>query len=457
MPVVPFRWGVATSAFQIEGARHADGKSDSIWDRFGDDGHMPVPGDTACDHYNRLNEDLDLLAALGVGAYRFSIAWTRVIPDGAGDINPAGLGFYDRLVDGLLERGIEPWPTLYHWDLPQVLQDGGGWSERSTTDHFAHYADVLAKHLGDRVTNWITHNEPWVATYLGHLYGVFAPGMSDWSTALTTAHHILVSHGKATKAIRDAWPGARVGIALDCRPARPASPTPEDAAASRYFDGFRNRWFFDPVFGMGYPSDMVEAFREKGRIEGDVPAFVQIGDMDLISTPNDFLGLNYYTTLPVPVGSEERDDPEEEPGTDPPDGFTEMGWAIDPDGLRDYLVHLSDRYDPPSLVVTENGASYSTGPDVTGSIPDDRRIDYLDAHVDAVIEASRRGAPVDGYFVWSLMDNLEWVQGFDQRFGLVWVDHATQRRIPKKSFEWFRRVVEPESPQSRALSDVRAS
>lgn len=446
---------MATSAFQIEGARNANGKGTSIWDRFADEGRMLVGGEVACDHYNRLEQDLDLLAALGVGAYRFSVAWTRVLPDGSGQISTAGLGFYDRLVDGLVERGIEPWLTLYHWDLPQALQDRGGWASRETVQRFEEYAGVVSRRLGDRVSSWITHNEPWVAAYLGHLFGVFAPGLQDWETAITAAHHLLVSHGRATRVIREAVPGSSVGIALDCRPARPASPG--DEAAARYFDGFRNRWFFDPVFGEGYPDDVIEEFRRRGRLSGDPSSFVASGDMDEIAAPIDFLGLNYYTTLPVARGSEEVDEPQRPPGPDQPERFTEMGWAIDPDGLRQYLVHLAERYGPRSLVVTENGASYSTGPDSTGRVRDDRRIAYLRAHVQAVIEAAHEGAPVDGYFVWSLLDNLEWTHGFDQRFGLVWVNHDTQERIPKDSFDWYRSVVAAGSAESLILNEIRST
>lgn len=413
-----------------------------------------MSGDVACDHYNRLEEDLDLLGQLGVGAYRFSIAWTRVIPDGVGEVNHSGLDFYRRLVDGLLERDIEPWVTLYHWDLPQALQDEGGWASRDTVGAFARYSETVTRALGDRVRNWITHNEPWVAAFLGHLYGVFAPGVTDWRVALRAAHHILVSHGRATEVIRGLAPDASVGIAVDCRPVRRRS---DDQAAARHFDGFRNRWFFDPLFGKGYPDDVVDAYRRAGRLEGDPPGFVQDGDMEVIATPLDFLGLNYYTTLPVAVGAEERDDPERAPGSDQPPGFTEMGWAIDAGGLHSYLLHLHEVYDPGSIVITENGASFSDSPDEDGLVRDDRRIAYLAEHVQAVVEAVEKGVPVDGYFVWSLLDNLEWTQGFDQRFGLVWVDHQTQVRIPKNSYGWYRDVASPTSPESRRLAAARRS
>jgi beta-glucosidase len=348
------------------------------------------------------------------------------------------------MVDGLLARGIEPWPTLYHWDLPAALQDQGGWAERRTVDAFANYASIIQDVLGDRVRRWITINEPWVAAYLGHLYGVFAPGIRDWGTALRAAHHMLLAHGRAAPILAD---GASVGIAIDCRPARPASPS--DVEATRHFDGFRNRWFFDPVFGRGYPGDMVAAYVEAGRLEGSEPGFIAPGDMDEIAAPIDFLGLNYYTTLEVRTGEEEADDPVVEPGSPAREGHTEMGWAIDAPGLTRYLVELHETYAPESIVITENGASYDDAPGADGRIRDQRRIDYVGAHVAAVADARARGVPVDGYFVWSLLDNLEWTQGFSQRFGLVWVDHETQRRIPKDSYHWYRDVVSRPVPEIR--------
>jgi len=446
-----FRWGVATSAYQIEGARRLGGKGDSIWDRFFDDGHMKVGGDVACDHYHRLDEDLDLIADLGVTAYRFSIAWTRVLPDGEGDVNQAGIEFYRRVVDGLLERGVEPWPTLYHWDLPQALQDNGGWANRSTAEAFADFGEIMAESLPD-VEHWITQNEPWVSAFLGHLYGVFAPGTHDWPTALRVSHHLLLSHGLAAERIRDRATSSNVGIAIDCRPARPS--TKSDVKATRHFDGFRNRWFFDPVFGLGYPDDMMASYVERGRLE-QVPSFIEDGDMERIAAPIDFLGLNYYTTVEVTPSEEERDDPERTPSQNPSEGYTEMGWRVDPDGLRSYLSELNNRYSPKSIVVTENGASYSDSPDGYGHIEDRSRIDYLDQHINALLHAAEDGVPIDGYFVWSLLDNLEWTQGFEQRFGLVWVDQESQERTPKRSFEWFGSVVEPDSPESVALAIAR--
>ena len=441
MPDSNFTWGVGTSAYQIEGARHADGKDPSIWDHFADTGRMPESGDVACNHYHRWREDVALMADMGIDAYRFSIAWTRVVHDGDGTPNTAGLDFYSRLVDALLATGITPWVTLYHWDLPLVIQERGGWPERSTVGAFEHYAEVVGRSLGDRVHHWITHNEPWVAAFLGHFTGDFAPGLSDGGTALRAAHHILLSHGRAVDVLRSTSPGCEVGIALDCRPSTPASDDPADVAARHHFDGFRNRWFFDPVFGTGYPDDMVEAHRARGRIPGatgDPIPWDLDGDLHAIAAPIDFLGLNYYTSLVRGAGQEESEESGVAPGPDVPEGYTEMGWPITPDAFAEYLVHVHETYRPAAMVITENGASYSDGPDPDGTIDDQRRIAYLDAHVDAVARAAAAGVPMTGYFVWSLLDNLEWTSGYAQRFGLVWVDHATGERIPKASARWYR-------------------
>jgi beta-glucosidase len=435
-----FTWGVSTSAYQIEGGRHEGGKGDSIWDRFADAGRIPETGDVACDHYHRWPEDVALMKRLGVNGYRFSIAWSRILPDGSGTPNQAGIDFYARLVDELLENGIEPWPTLYHWDLPAALQDRGGWPERDTAEAFAGYAAVMGDALGDRVRCWITHNEPWVATFLGHLEGIFAPGIRDWESALAAGHHILVSHGLATDALRATVTDPSVGIALDCRPSYPASDSEPDAAAQRHFDGFRNRWFFDPVFGKGYPVDMIDAFRARGRFDGELP-FVVDGDMETISRPIDFLGINYYTSTGIAAPNDESESSGVAPGPNPPPGYTEMGWAITPTALTDYLAHVDDVYGPPAIVVTENGASYSDGPDESGRVDDRRRTEYLRLHIGAVESAIGLGVPVTGYFVWSLLDNLEWALGYSQRFGIVFVDHTTLERIPKESFDWYRELI----------------
>jgi beta-glucosidase len=439
-----FQWGVGTSAFQIEGGRQ-DGKGDSIWDRFSDAGKLADPGDVACDHYHRWRDDVDLMRDLGINSYRFSIAWSRVIPDGVGRVNPHGMEFYRQLVTALREAGIEPVATLYHWDLPAGLQDSGGWTARSTAQAFADYARIMAEALGDHVTRWITHNEPWVASVLGYAEGFFAPGITGWDNGLSAAHHILLSHGMATRQLREILPEAEVGIALDCRPAAAGSPSPEDASATRHFDGFRNRWFFDPVFGMGYPADIVDDYVARGHLADREMPFVEPGDLTVIAEPIDFLGINYYTAVEVSAPEDESEYSGIPPGPNPPEGYTEMGWLVTPEALTAFLDRVNREYGPRSIVITENGASYSDGPDARGVINDDRRIRYLEHHIAAVADAIRSGVPVDGYYVWSLLDNLEWVSGFSQRFGLVWVDHDTGRRIPKQSYHWYRTFIAEQS------------
>lgn len=433
-----FSWGVGTSAYQIEGAWNEDGKGESIWDRFAHTRGLPETGDVACDHYHRLEEDLDLLEELGVTAYRFSVAWARVLPDGDGTTNEAGLAFYERLVDGLIDRGIQPWLTLYHWDLPQALQDRGGLKNRDFVMWFEAYATALAARLGDRVKHWITINEPWVAAFLGHEAGVFAPGIEDWPTALTAGHHLLLAHASAMDAIRREVPDASVGIALDCRPGIPASESPEDKAAAVHFDGYRNRWFFDPVFGKGYPQDMVEAYTALGRLPDDL---IQAGDLERIAAPVDFCGVNYYTSLHVSAGGEESDHAEGSVGFPPQPGFTEMGWRIDPAAFGQFLRRVESEWNPRSIVVTENGASYSDGPGGDGGVHDSDRIAYVRSHIEAVGEARNDGVRISGYFVWSFLDNLEWTSGFSQRFGLVYVDHTTQIRTIKDSGIWYRDTI----------------
>ena len=436
-----FVWGAATSAYQIEGSPEADGKGPSIWDTF-----TTVPGaiedassgGIACDHYRRWASDVDVMAELGLGAYRFSVSWPRVISDGIGAVNHAGLDFYDRLVDRLLERGIEPWATLYHWDLPQALDDRGGWPSRDTAYAFAEYATVVADRLGDRVKRWVTINEPWVVSKRGYLYGDKAPGHRDGKEAVLAAHHLLVAHGLAVQAIRRAWSDAYVGITLNLTPVVAASDHLADREAARRFDGDANRWFLDPLSGRGYPIDVLRDYDEAGWLDDERDLG---GDADsvLISEPTDFLGVNYYER--TIVGDPNRT--EHATIAVPPDAqVTEMGWEVYPVGLADLLVDLANRYSPASIVVTENGCSYGDSPGNDGRIHDQRRIDYLRGHLAAAHEAIRGGVPLDGYFVWSLMDNFEWARGYRQRFGLVWVDFDTQARVPKDSALWYRRVVE---------------
>ncbi|MCS6770924.1 MAG: GH1 family beta-glucosidase [Kiritimatiellae bacterium] len=432
-----FWWGVATSAYQIEGAVREDGRGESIWDRF-----CRVPGavergdsgDVACDHYHRYAEDIALMAELDVNAYRFSIAWPRIFPEGRGREEPRGIAFYDRLVDALLEQGIQPFVTLYHWDLPQALEDEGGWRNRHIVDDFARYVDRVSRALGDRVKYWTTHNEPWCIATLGYSNGIHAPGVRDPAAALAAAHHLLLSHGRAVPILRANVPGAKVGIVLNQLWVIPASARAEDAEAARALDGDFNRWYLDPLFRRAYPEDRVAAYRRDGRLPAGPLPFVHAGDFEEISRPIDFLGVNYYTCARVAAG-----DAPGEIRSLPPEGEpTEMGWEVYPQGLYETLMRITRDYAPTSMLVTENGASYGDGPDENRRVKDQRRIDYLASHIDACERAKRDGAPLDGYFVWSLLDNFEWQCGYRQRFGIVWVDWSTLQRIPKDSAFWYR-------------------
>jgi len=439
-----FVWGVAASAFQIEGAHDVDGRGQSIWDTFAAQARAIADGsnaDVACDHYNRYAEDVGIIKSLGIRAYRFSVAWPRILPAGTGAVNPAGLDFYDRLVDTLLAAGVEPWPTLYHWDLPQTLEDGGGWTVRSTVDAFVDYADVLSRRLGDRVRNWVTHNEPWCVSVLGYAEGEHAPGKKSWPHALVAAHHLLLSHGRVVPVLRSNAAGARVGITINTSPCEPASPSQADRDAARRFDGELNRWFLDPLYFGRYPQDVIDAHERAGRLPGGM-YFVRPGDLETISAPTDFLGVNYYTR--AVVRSDEIPEEENAPRTIPipgPAKLTDMGWEVYPQGLEKCLLRIHEDYRPNSLVVTENGAAYSTGPGPDGAVNDTQRCDYLRHHVKACLHALQAGVPLSGYFVWSLLDNFEWAHGYSKRFGLVWVDFATQERVVKASGHLYSRIV----------------
>ncbi|RLD03097.1 MAG: beta-glucosidase [Chloroflexi bacterium] len=434
-----FIWGTATSSYQIEGAWNEDGKGESIWDRFS---HTPEKikdassGDVACDHYHRYQEDVDLMKSLGMQAYRFSIAWARIFPDGRGEVNQAGLDFYDNLVDALLDAGIRPFVTLYHWDLPQALQDEGGWENRAIVDAFAEYADVVSKRLGDRVKDWITHNEPWVAAYIGNAWGVHAPGKTEYKSALRVAHHLLLSHGAAVPIIRKNSADSQVGITLNLTVADPADPeNPSDWDAARQMDGFMNRWFLDPLYGRHYPADMVASF---DTAYPDSINFIEEGDLETIAAPTDFLGVNYYTravvrategVMPEQVKVETSD-------------YTDMNWEIHPVSLTELLNRLYYDYRPRKIYITENGASYATAPNKEGRVEDTKRLEFLQGHFNAAHRALQDGVPLAGYFVWSFMDNFEWGEGYGERFGITWVDFDTQERIPKDSALWYSKVIE---------------
>ena len=427
-----FVWGAATSSYQIEGSTQVDGRGQSIWDTFAaipGKTHNGENGDPGCDHYNRWASDLDLMKDMGLEAYRFSVAWPRVIPNGRGQVNEKGMAFYERLVDGLLERGITPWLTMYHWDLPQALEDKGGWPNRDTVHAFEEYAQVLSSRLGDRVRHWITHNEPWCTAVLGYGLGIFAPGLKDKKLELQTAHHLLLSHGLSVPIIRENSKDAQVGMAPNLWPIYPASDSSEDEMAATRMDGFANRWYLDPIYGRGYPKDMLEAYAQ-------ILPKIHDGDLEKIAVPTDFLGVNYYIRHVVKHGSNEA-------------GFefvqtdlerTDMGWEIYPDGLRDLMVRLKNDYPVKSLIITESGSCYDDTL-LEGQINDEGRRKYLERHLESAHVAIQEGAPLDGYFAWSLMDNYEWAEGYARRFGLVHVDFETQERTLKKSGLYYRNFL----------------
>jgi beta-glucosidase len=442
-PLLPpgFRFGASTAAYQIEGAATADGKGPSIWDTFShEEGRIAdgSTGDVACDHYHRLDEDLDLMQRLGIGGYRFSISWPRVMPTGSGPPNEDGLDFYERLVDGLLLRDIQPMVTLYHWDLPQALEDQGGWLNRDTTDRFAEYAALVGERLSDRVEHWIPVNEPNVCTTLGYGTGVHAPGKVLTFAAMPVAHHLLLAHGRAAIALRAAG-ASSVGCANNHAPMWPASEDEADVGASKLFDALWNGMFSEPMLFGRYPADL----------EPLVQPVVQAGDMATIRQPLDFYGVNYYNPMRIAASAEDAPVPFElldivgYPTTD-------FGRPVVPEALREWLITLRARYRAalPPIIITESGCSYDTAPDATGVVDDQARIDYLDAHLRAVATAVRAGVDVRGYYTWSLMDNFEWAEGYTQRFGLVYVDYDTLERTPKRSFDWYADTIKAQPPDN---------
>lgn len=453
-----FLFGVATAAFQIEGAQYADGRTDSIWDAFcrvdgavinGDDGSV------ACDHYHRYADDVELMAALGVQSYRFSTSWARVRPDG-GPVNPAGLDFYSRLVDELLEHDIMPWLTLYHWDLPQALEAEGGWRNRDTAYRFSEYALDVHARLGDRVPVWTTLNEPWCSAFLGYVGGIHAPGLQDPAAGLAAMHHLLLGHGLAVQALRSADPALQLGITLNLAPVQPARPESEgDREAVRKLDGQLNRIFLDPIFRSSYPADVLADLTGLG-----LERQVRPGDLEIISAPIDTLGVNYYqgalvsdrpatvevaieaptsrpTRSPFPALSGVFPHPQDLP-------TTAMGWPVQPQGLRDLLIRVHSDYTEPAgvqLYVTENGAAFDDHPELDHVVHDADRVDYLYAHLDAILDAIDDGVDVRGYFYWSMLDNFEWAWGYAKRFGLVRVDYDTQRRTVKDAGWAYARAI----------------
>lgn len=432
-----FLWGAATASYQIEGAYREDGRGESIWDRFS---HTPGKtfqgdtGDVACDHYHRFEEDIGIMKKIGLKTYRFSISWSRLFPDGSGEPNPKGMEFYKKLVSKLNENGIKPAVTLYHWDLPQKLQDNGGWANRDTVCHFVEYAKYVFENLGSQVPIWITHNEPFVAAIVGNWIGRHAPGITDFQTALRVAHHLLLSHGLAVKAYRESGHKGEIGITLNMNPVYPVSENEMDKAAAKRFNEYLNKWYADPVLKGAYPADLLEWFADRGL----APEILD-GDMSAINQPIDFLGINnYYSSF---IRHDEHNWPvyasEISTGRD----RTKMDWEINPEGLHDLLVYLDKEYGGIKIIITENGAAFNDIVNREGKVEDDNRLDYLYTYLEQVHRAIDSGVNVKGYYAWSLMDNFEWGHGYSKRFGLVYVDFKTQKRILKKSAYWYSEVI----------------
>ena len=424
-----FVWGTGTASYQIEGAWNEDGRGESIWDRFS---HTPGrtangdTGDVACDHYHRWRDDVALMKQLGVNAYRFSVAWPRVLPQGRGAINAKGLDFYDRLVDALLAAGIQPYITLYHWDLPQALDDAGGWLNRDIAGAFADYTAVVVRRLGDRVKSWMTINEPYCVAFLGYREGVHAPGRRDERLALQAGHHTLLAHGRAVQAIRALSSGAQVGIVANLWTVDPLRDDDEEDRSLAELQWQKDcAWFLDPVFKARYPDRAWAAY-------GSIAPSVDDGDFEIISQPIDYLGVNYYFRALFDRGRRIAGLPNAE--------YTDMGWEVHAPGLTAVLLKLHHDYPGVALSVTENGAAYKDTLTPDG-VHDPRRINYLCEHIDAVGRAIEAGADVRGYFVWTFLDNFEWAYGYDKRFGLVYVDYPTQRRVPKDSFYWYAQTI----------------
>ncbi|MFD6323854.1 GH1 family beta-glucosidase [Streptomyces sp. NPDC058442] len=462
-PVTPaafppaFLWGAATSAYQIEGAVREDGRTPSIWDTFSHTPGKTAGGDTgdiAVDHYHRYRDDVALMAELGLGAYRFSIAWPRVQPTGRGPAVQRGLDFYRRLVDELLAHGIKPAATLYHWDLPQELEDAGGWPERDTAYRFAEYAQLVGEALGDRVEQWITLNEPWCSAFLGYASGVHAPGRTDPAASLRAAHHLNLAHGLGAKALRSVMPARNsIAISLNSAAVRPLSPDdPADLAAARKIDDLASGIFHGPILKGAYPESLLTATSSLTDW-----SCIQDGDLDLIHQPLDALGLNYYTPTLVSAADPDAEGPRADghgasehspwPAADDvafhqvPGERTEMGWSVDPTGLHELIMRYTRDAPGLPLYVTENGAAYDDKPGADGAVHDPERISYLHGHLAAVRRAITDGADVRGYYLWSLLDNFEWAYGYEKRFGAIHVDYASQKRTPKASALWYSRAA----------------
>lgn len=432
-----FTWGAATASYQIEGAVNDEGRGESIWDTFCTLPGKIDHGDTgaiACDHYYRYKDDVRLMKTIGLDAYRFSIAWPRVLPQGTGAVNPAGLDFYDHLVDELLAAEIEPWATLYHWDLPQALEDAGGWPDRRTMDAFLNYADVVTRRLGDRVKRWMTFNEPWVSAFKGYGDGEHAPGRADWRDYLRAAHHQLLAHARAVPVIRqNAGALAHVGIVLNLYHIDPASDSPEDRATAHRVDGFHNRWYLDALYTGAYPADMVALY-------GDLMAGIDPHEMqEQLAVPGDFLGINYYFRMVV-THDETMNGPVQFRQTSPPGEYTAMDWEISPVSMYQKLMRVHRDYAPNAIYITENGAAFEDAV-LNNQVHDGRRTAFYQQYLAEAQRAIAEGVPLKGFFAWSLFDNFEWARGYSKRFGIAYVDFATQRRVLKDSGKWYGQVI----------------
>lgn len=426
-----FTWGASTSAYQIEGAWNEDGKGESIWDRFS---HNPdnidnrETGDIACDHYNRYEEDVELLEKLGVDSYWFSISWPRILPRGKGEVNEKGLEFYHNLIDCLKSASIEPWICLYHWDLPQSLQEKGGWASREIVEDFENYAEVIGEEFGDKVDKWVVLNEPWVVSTLGYLEGEHAPGIQDFDKFLRASHNIQLAQGKAIEKLRDRTSSSDIGTILNLDPVHTATDSGEDKKAADRMDQFLNRWYLDPLFYGEYPP-----------LANDWGLSLDQNERGIVQKDIDFLGVNHYRRQVVTSDSKkflglrhvQRNS-----------NTTDMGWEIYPDGLRELLIRLKEDYDDPDFYVTENGAAFDDSVTKNGKIQDNDRIRFLRDYIIGAKKAIDAGASLKGYFVWSLLDNFEWSFGYEKRFGIVKVDFQTQERTPKKSFYWYKNLIE---------------
>ena len=434
-----FVWGLATASYQIEGAYAEDGKGESIWDRFS---HTPGKvfngdtGDVACDHYHRSKEDVSLMKEIGLDSYRFSLSWPRILPNGTGQPNQAGIDFYKKLIEQLLNASIDPMVTLYHWDLPQSLQDKGGWVNRDVAKYFAEYAGIVFQELGDVVDKWITHNEPWVAAFNGYSSGEHAPGIRDNYASVQAAHHLLLSHGLAVARYRELVLSGEIGITLNVSPTYPATDSEEDQKATDIYDDYINGWFLEPLFKGSYPQELLAIYQQK---LGPIP--IDQEDMAVISQEIDFLGINYYSRAVV------KDNPAAEllkfdTIANKDAKYTAMGWEIYPEGLYDILLIINQKYTAKPLFITENGAAFPDQISTDGRVHDQERIEYLSQHLEMADRALKANIPLKGYYFWSLMDNFEWAYGYSKRFGFIFIDYANQqKRILKDSAYWYQDVI----------------